>query len=162
MEPESEKPEELLAEETMEAIAVDRTRLMRGLTPDGPTPPYQSAFSGGSAQRTLEALLTFYARNSYSLSSDVHEAPDYLGVELAFAATLCKKLAALSDEGANEEEIQAAENSLNEFITTFVGPLALAYSEILETHANTHYHRQFAWVLREFTHNEQKYANTII
>jgi len=144
-------------EEMLEEIAIDRTRLMRGLTPNGPTPPYQSAFSGTQASKTLQELMAFYTRCSFILNENAQEAPDYLGVELAFAAQLCKKLASLCEAESYDEELDSVSDLLDEFIRDFMSPLVFAYTEVVATHANTKYCRQFAEVLKEFIQSELDY-----
>ena len=143
-----------ITEKELEEIAIDRTRLMRGLTPDGPTPPCQSAFSSKPAQSSIQSLLEFYACCSYSIDKDAREAPDYLGVELAFASKLCSDLADLYSTNASKNEIQTAKESLGMFIVRFVGPLTLEYTAVMERHANTRYFRQFSCLLREFIKSE--------
>lgn len=64
-------------------IAVERTRLLRGLAPSGPKPPYEAEWaSGASTQDVLADVSAWFSLAG--LASSGGDRPDYLGVLLGF------------------------------------------------------------------------------
>lgn len=118
----------------LQALAVDRTRLFKGLTSIGPTPPYQGLFAKGERADTLASLSGRYAAEGFEIPG-VHEAPDQLGVELMFAAHLMR----------TDRDAEAAT-----FLRDNALPLATAFASVLKEHAQTDFFRGYAEVLADF------------
>lgn len=81
-------------EELKTELAVDRTRLVRGLTPAlSPLPPYESEYVGG-AEHIMAASMSVareYAAAGVALPKEVSERPDFIGFELDFMRHLCEQ-----------------------------------------------------------------------
>ena len=75
--------------EMLQEILIDRTYLIRGLSQEGPRPPYESLYMGGAFKEILSSINVFYARNNYIVSPEVREPGDYIGIELSFMKALC-------------------------------------------------------------------------
>lgn len=74
-----------LAEE-QRAVAADRTRLCRGISQDGPLPPYEAYYREGAVEGDVSAS---YRRAGVRFDGTA-ERDDYLGVELAFLDCLVR------------------------------------------------------------------------
>lgn len=95
------------------------TRLFRGVTPDAPTPPYESlyrdeAFQGPSAR----AVRSAYQSAGVDVAPDSGELADHLGIELHFVGTLLAR-----------DEVDAAESFLKAHPRQWVGAFAEAVRE---------------------------------
>ena len=133
-------------EAALQELAVDRTRLFKGLTPDGPTPPYQSLFKKDKRSDSLAQLNARYRSVGFSLEPEVRDAPDQLGVELMFAAFLLRRYGASSEE--RWPELAAT------FFKDDLEPFAIAYSEIMVREARTDFFRGYAALLGSFISEE--------
>ncbi len=97
-----EKPVHALAEE----LAVEWTRLFRGLKRGyGPPPPYESVYGG--TERTMGPaaidVSRIYAEAGAGLSKELHQLPDYIGVELDSMRFMCAKEAEAWSQGKVED-----------------------------------------------------------
>jgi putative dimethyl sulfoxide reductase chaperone len=85
-------------------LAVERTRLLRGIKPDyGPPPPYESVYRGTASQMVSQTLLEVqraYSEAGVGIPESVHEPVDYIGLELDLMRHLASREAAAwrSDE----------------------------------------------------------------
>lgn len=102
-----------LAEE-QRAVAADRTRLCRGISQDGPLPPYEAYYREGAVEGDVSAS---YRRVGVRFDGTA-ERDDYLGVELAFLDCL-----------ARAEEAAHARGG---------GPAAAAYAQQRESFEQEH------------------------
>lgn len=102
-----------LAEE-QRAVAADRTRLCRGISQDGPLPPYEAYYREGAVEGDVSAN---YRRVGVRFDGTA-ERDDYLGVELAFLDCL-----------ARAEEAAHARGD---------GPAAAAYAQQRESFEQEH------------------------
>lgn len=102
-----------LAEE-QRAVAADRTRLCRGVSQDGPLPPYEAYYREGAVEGDVSAS---YRRAGVRFDGTA-ERDDYLGVELAFLDCL-----------ARAEEAAHARGD---------GPAAAAYAQQRESFEQEH------------------------
>lgn len=97
-------------EELESVLAVERTRLFRGIRPaDSPPPPYESVYRGEEGQ--LAGLWAVevsrkYAAAGAEIPSHYHDLPDYIGLELDFMRFLCQKEAELWGKGDREKALQ--------------------------------------------------------
>jgi TorA maturation chaperone TorD len=79
-------------EEILRRIAVDRTRLLRGISEkDSPPPPYESVYRGEWLwSHSTTEVSRFYCKLGVTLPEAWIESPDYLGIELDFMRLLCQ------------------------------------------------------------------------
>jgi TorA maturation chaperone TorD len=96
------KSVKVLAEE----LGVEWTRLFRGVKRGyGPPPPYESVYGG--AERTMGPaavdISKLYADAGAALSKELHELPDYIGVELDSMRFMCTKEAEAWEQGRTNE-----------------------------------------------------------
>lgn len=137
----------------LDVVGADRTFLVRGVTKQGPQPPYGSLYANQTSEASMLRLKALYRRAGFELSPEAHEAPDYLGVELAFAAELLDKVAA--SEG--EEADRLAELS-NEFVKDFAAPFGYEYASEALGWAKTGFCRGMLLLLREFQESEIEFV----
>ena len=143
-------------EGVLDEVGSDRTFLVRGVTQKGPRPPYGSLFAGetpeapGSSMLRLKAL---YRRAGFEVSESAAESPDYLGVELAFAAALLDKVAV-----AEGEEAEKLAKMSEEFVRGFVAPFGHAYVQESLGWARTGFCRGMLLLLREFLESEIEFV----
>lgn len=146
----------LTSEELVTKVGIDRTFLLRGTTKKGPKPPYGSLYSGAAeAGRGAEsgasmlALKAAYREAGLELSSNVHEAPDYIGVELAFMALLFERAEAACGRG-DAKAVEATMKEGKRFFQTYLSPLANGYTEEALSFARTGFCRGIMMLLQEF------------
>jgi len=79
-------------EEILKRIAIDRTRLFRGVSEkQSPPPPYESFYREHRLSgQTSADVYRFYCRLGVTLPEGWTESPDYLGVEIDFMRLLCQ------------------------------------------------------------------------
>lgn len=136
-------PQDVLLE-----LARDRVRLMRGVNQEGIEPPYESLFVGHPANTTIGSLNNFYQQLGYAMNNDVKDAPDQLGVEIAFA----KLILELEQEAfARGDEVRAAEfeELYRSFLSQHLGRWSGAYAEKMAAAAQTGFYRGVALLLGE-------------
>ena len=109
-----------------EELAVEWTRLFRGVKRGyGPPPPYESVY--GEAQQTMGRPATevskLYAEAGAGLSKELHELPDYIGVELDSMRFMCAKEAdawSLSKIEESRSMLQLERRLLKEHLAAWV------------------------------------------
>ena len=76
-------------------LAVERTRLLRGVKPGySPPPPYESVYVGPQDSPEMQATVSIrrlYAEEGVGLPEEVRDQPDFIGFELDFMRHLCAK-----------------------------------------------------------------------
>ncbi len=124
-------------------IAVDRTYLLHGLTPDnGPRPPYESLYVGDSQEVSVLSLNRFFRKHGFKLQEDgVGQPPDYLGIELAFMELLIK-------QGDVTFETR------KEFFTQHLGKWGHLYAREMIKFAKTDFYRGIGHLLNSFLEEE--------
>ena len=94
-------------------LAVDRTRLLRGIKPGyGPPPPYESVYAGSDQAPLLKASVSVrqaYSEAGVGLAEGVHDRPDFIGFELDFMRHLTEKEAQAWGSDDHEEVIRVLE-----------------------------------------------------
>ena len=80
-------------EEMLRQIAIDRTRLFRGISKKhSPLPPYESCYREQRLCGESSAeVYKFYCKLGVALPEAWTESPDYLGIEIDFMRLLCRR-----------------------------------------------------------------------
>lgn len=130
-----------------EELAVDWTRLFRGVQPDyGPTPPYESVYlaSGKEDQHQmtliLSELMSIYRQERVVLDQVNANRPDYLGLEFGFLGFLSEKETRArlqGDDQAADEYARKAEK----FLRDHPGRWAAEFCKEAERYAETDFYR---------------------
>lgn len=130
--------------ERLRLVAVDRTRLFRGVAGSSALAPYESLFSGRPAAEVAADLAAVYARAGLVVSHQTYEAPDYFGVECAFAARLIEN----GDEDATRD-----------FLCSHLVPFGAQLADDMESRARTGFFRGLAQMLSAFMEEERVRLN---
>ena len=149
-------------EELMTQLGVERTRLVRGVKPGyGPPPPYESVYSSQMHEtetHRLAAVLNAYAAADAIMPKDVHDQPDYIGLELDFMRHLCMKEGeawAAGDEDAACEFIGRERSFLDEHIAPWVP----RFCDVMADEAKLDFYRGIALITKAFVDQEIEGAN---
>lgn len=144
-------------EELLQQLSVDRTYLVRGISKENAVPPYGSMFYATTdIANSMLSLKAYYRQSGFELTPEAHDAADYLGVELLFAAEILDRAAgayACGDmAGANTNELpfEFLKSRCDSFIATFVKPLVDAYVPQALGFAKTGYCKGMLMLLQEF------------
>ena len=136
-------PEDVLLD-----LARDRVVLMRGVNREGMQPPYESLYLGQKENTTIGSLNRFYGSCGYTLTDEVKDAPDQVGVEIAFAQlVLEQELAALAD--GNLEQATELEALYRSFLSQHLGRWASRYGTKMAKTATTGFYRGIGLLLVE-------------
>lgn len=129
-----------------EDLAVDWTRLFRGVSPDyGPKPPFESVYLAagkedqGQMTRILSSLMSEYGREKVIINKESANRPDYIGLELGFLGFLSEKEAEAwlqGEEGLAEEYDQR----ISQFVKTHLGKWIAAFCKEVEKYAETDFY----------------------
>jgi TorA maturation chaperone TorD len=96
-------------EELCRTLAIEHTRLMRGIGSSyGPPPPYESLYRSpetGDDHACLLQLTEFYHRAQVAIPAEDAERADYLGVELDLMRLLCEEECRSLEQGNTNEAL---------------------------------------------------------
>jgi TorA maturation chaperone TorD len=131
-------------------LAVDWTRLFRGVSPGyGPPPPYEGVYSEGvgSPADVLQAIVQAYHKYSVDVDEKAANRPDYLGIELDFLRHLSESEARAWEEEDEQKALdyQAAQQ---EFLSNHLGKWAGKFCERALEEAKTEFYRGFLRLTR--------------
>jgi putative dimethyl sulfoxide reductase chaperone len=134
-------------------LAVDRTRLCRGVMPGyGPPPPYESVYTGvvgadmGQMARSVQQC---YAEAGVSVPEDLHEPADYIGLELDFLSYLADKESQAWQSG-NEADAGLRLQQATSFLCDHLAAWAPQYCAAMVKEARTDFYRGIALLLKGF------------
>lgn len=138
----------------LDTVGADRTFLVRGVTKKGPRPPYASLYADQASGASMFGLKATYRQAGFDLSADAHEAPDYLGVELAFCAMLLDR-AARACESGEDAAAAALVDRADDFVAKHVLSLGCGYADEAIPYAKTGYCRGMLHLFKEFLEAEE-------
>lgn len=137
-------------EEALLDLARDRARLMRGANNEGMEPPYESLYieAGAKSNITNGSINRFFADSGFAKISDVKDAPEQIGVEINFVATLMQREAVALREDNAEAAAYWCEMR-DRFMEQHLGRWVHAYAKAMHEHANTQFYRGVALLIEE-------------
>ena len=118
-------------------------------------PPYASLYADQASGSSMFSLKATYRQAGFDLSADAHEAPDYLGIELAFCAVLLDRVAQACESGEDEAAVAALVGGADDFVAKRVLPLGCGYADEAIPYAKTGYCRGMLHLLKEFLETEE-------
>ncbi len=136
-------------QDILQEISVDRTRLLCGLTKNGPQPPYESLYRGAVANDTVLSVSSSYRAADCRVAKHIKDAPDHLGVEISFLSELCVREADALECG-NESVAQEARRASAEFMSNHLGCWVSSFCVEMLTFATTNFYRAVAHLLKDF------------
>ena len=145
--------------EILQELGVDRAKLLRGLREDGPRPPYESLFLSANASESCVAIMDHYLNAGLAPIEDVHEPPDYLGVEFNFMATLCRKEYDALKRG-NTKKAALYRNITDDFLFAHTGQWAGQFALEMQQNAQTDFYRGIAFLISDFMREEMDMLST--
>ncbi len=144
-------------EELKTSLAVDRTKLLRGIKPGyGPPPPYEGVYVAAGQEATGPAMVNvrrIYAESGVILPEGLHDQPDFIGLELDFMRHLTDKEAqAWADENIEEvAKLTAKEQAfLNEHVLTWIP----RFCDLMLEQAQLDFYRGIARLTKGFVQND--------
>ena len=137
--------------EIVQELAVDFTRLFRGVSPTyGPPPPYEGVYRGqdGLGATNVQDVNKVYAKYGLAVSDQHRDRGDYLGYELNLVSYLSEQ-ANQAQEGGRIEEEENYQYDLCQFmrehLSTWVGGFCTQAAE----YAQTGFYSGFLLLLQE-------------
>lgn len=141
-------------------ISIDRTQLLRGLSEEGPRPPYESVYLQKPPQKVLAELIKMYGQADYAVRLEGHESPEQIGIELSFMAELCQKeKVILEKDGEESEELQKVRTLQANFMQNHLGKWSDLYADEMYKFARTDFYRGVALILKGFLTEERTYLS---
>lgn len=118
----------------VDGLARDRTYLFRALAPDvGAPPPYETQYRNHLTREAgIGEMTDVYRAAGMEVGDEVHERPDYLGVELAFMTRLIE-----AELDAGTEALEGLRESQAAFFFDHLGQWAPDYVSDALGHART-------------------------
>jgi TorA maturation chaperone TorD len=151
----AEAPEDDIAQ----SLAVDWTRLFRGVAPGyGPPPPYEGVYMPGNveASAVLQAVVTDYLKHDVVMFQDSVNRPDYIGLEFDFLALLAEREQAAWESGDTAAAV-GKRSGAQEFFDQHAGRWVKLYCDKAIEQAKTDFYRGLLLLTRgvveELTHN---------
>ncbi len=144
-------------EDTCLALAVERTRLLRGVARDyGPPPPYESLYrspepSGGIS--FLVQVAEYYRYAQIDLSAERADRLDYLGLELDFMRLLCEEELRSLGQG-DTDEAEGFAHLQHRFLQEHLLPWVPRYCESLLSHSAAGFYQGVAHLLLGFLEDQ--------
>lgn len=129
-------------------LSRDRVMLMRGANMEGIQPPYESLYIGQQENTTIGSLNRFYGECGYTKAEDIKDAPDQLGVEIAFAKLILEQELEAITHGNLEKaaELEALHRS---FLSQHLARWASAYGAKMAETASTGFYRGIGMLIAE-------------
>lgn len=134
-------------------LAVERTRLLRGVANGyGPPPPYESLYRSSEDRRAntfLVQVAEFFCFAQIDIPAVHADRLDYLGLELDLMRLLCEEELRLLDEG-DTEEAEGFARLQHQFLLEHLMTWVPQYCASLSSHSTTGFYRGVAQLLQGF------------
>jgi len=134
-------------------LAVERTRLLRGVAREyGPPPPYESLYRSLEASDGISFLVQvaeFYRYAQIDLLAERADRLDYLGLELDFMRLLCEEEIRSLDQG-DTDEAEGFARLQHRFLQEHLLPWVPRYCESLLSHSTAGFYQGVAQLLLGF------------
>lgn len=130
-------------------LAVDWTRVFRGVSPDySPTPPYEACYADAmiTEMQLIQTVNHLYLANGLMISSDYNNRPDYIGLEFSFLAHLAEAEAQAWDED-NAELAESYQETGRAFLREHLGWVEKYVTRAMD-YAKTGFYRGFLRLCR--------------
>ncbi len=135
-------------EEVLLDVARDRAALVRGAGSVPVEPPYESLYAHAERASMLGSLNRFYSENGLHKAEAIHDAPDQIGVEFAFLATLIsRKLDAL--ERDDQAAVEEASAQIDRFCSGHLYRWVDLYAERVIEFAKTSYWKAIGYIIMD-------------
>lgn len=149
-------------EQVEQDLAVDWTRLFRGVSPSyGPPPPYEGVYIEGAASPSdvLQAIMQTYHKFSVDVDKKAANRPDYIGIELDFLRYLNESEADAWQEGDEEKafDFQGAQRA---FLSRHLGRWVEKFCDRAMEEAKTGFYRSFIRLTKGVLNEETKPSNS--
>lgn len=148
---------EYSVEELLTELAVERTRLLRGIKPGyGPPPPYESVYLGSDQSPIIQTIMTVqraYTEAGVGLPEEVKDQPDFIGFELDFMRHLTEQEAqswkthSIDEAGMRQKEEQA-------FLNDHISKWMIRFCEIMFQDTRIDFFRGIARMTKGFIQDE--------
>ncbi len=152
-------------EELRTELAVDRTRLLRGIQPGyGPPPPYESVYVGMEQLPQMQASMSVqqaYAAAGIGLPEEVRDQPDFIGFELDFMRHLTDKE---SEAWAQENRAEALHvlESEQAFLQEHILRWIPRFCEVMFQQASLDFYRGIARMTKGFVLDDAQKAAELL
>jgi TorA maturation chaperone TorD len=145
------------AEKLATSLAVERTRLLRGVKPGyGPPPAYESVYAGSAEKPEMRASVSVrqaYAEAGVGLPEEVRDQPDFIGFELDFMRHLTAQEAEAWKKGGQEEAsnlLKAERAFLDDHLARWVP----RFCDVMEKEARLDFYQGIARLTKGFVLDE--------
>jgi putative dimethyl sulfoxide reductase chaperone len=147
-------------EEVLTELSVDRTKILRGTGHQDMMPPHEGLYR--QKDRVGDSVLQvrrFYRKAGLAPDETVHEAPDYLCVELDFMKQLCLREQSLWLDNGEVLETVVQEDA---FLKEHPGMWVHDFCARVERHALTDFYRGFSVILAAFMDMERAWLRDLL
>jgi TorA maturation chaperone TorD len=138
------KPDAVVEQE----LAVDWTRLFRGVSPQyGPPPPYEAAHVnlGKRDIENLQSLIQFYRESGAFIDDGYRDRPDYIGLEISFLSHMAEAEVKAWETG-DLEQARLCQERAQRFMAEHLGLWAARFLKLALEHVETEFYKGFLHV----------------
>lgn len=144
-------------EELKTELAVERTKLLRGIKPGyGPPPPYEGVYAPTTQEALGQAMMNVknaYAESGVVLPEEIRDQPDFIGFELDFMRHLTEKEAEAWG-GEHIEEVMKIVEKERAFLDEHILRWVPRFSDLMFEQAQLDFYRGVARLTKGFVHGE--------
>lgn len=146
----------LTDKEVEQELAVDWTRLFRGVSPKyGPPPPYEGIYleGGGGTEKIMQDVCRYYSENGLTINETFQNRPDYIGIELDFLNYLSEREVNAMESG-NDNRASECQRAARMFLLEHLGKWCGKFCDLAVIHAKTDFFRGLLNVTKGVVSNE--------